>query len=172
VYQEQADFSDLISYRPLRREDFKGTTSPERMLAYRLAADRYQGYMKNLRLRAVMDRNCSWWNDDSRVSAAYRLQHEQIHFALGELQVRRLNARVGEISRSLESESGSYRAAGEATHRKWEAFLQVMTDEAIDEARRFDRETSLGYEPAKQGEWWGRVQHDLAETTDVGAGPD
>ncbi len=185
---------DLIPYRTLGPEDFKGIHPPPGLNAYRdtlgaficvyvlrspstriafrrLEPDRIQGYVKNLGFVAQMDRNCSWWNPDSPIPTGYRLQHEQVHFGLTELYVRTLNARAEEIARTLETEAPSGREAREATGVLWETLLQQLADESLEERRRFDEETSFGYETDLQARWWSRVERDLARTSEIGSGP-
>ena len=185
---------DLIPYRTLGPEDFKGTDTPPGLDAYRdtlgaficvyvlpspstrlsfrrLERNRNQGYVKNLGFVARMDRNCSWWNPDSPIPTEYRLQHEQVHFGLTELYVRTLNARSDEIASTLETEAPSGGEAREATSVLWQALLQQVADESLEERRRFDEETSFGYETDRQARWWSRVEHDLAQTSDVGSAP-
>ena len=185
---------DLIPYRTLRPEDFKGTDPPPGLDAYRdtlgaficvyvlpspstrvafrrLERNGNQGYVKNLRFVARMDRNCSWWNPDSPIPTEYRLQHEQVHFGLTELYVRTLNARTDEIARTLETEAPSGREARESTSVLWETLLQQLADQSLEERRRFDEETSFGYETDLQARWWSRVERNLARTSDVGSGP-
>ena len=46
----------------------------------------------------------AWWNDKiASEQPAYVLEHEQIHFAIFELEARALNARAEAISRDMES---------------------------------------------------------------------
>ena len=85
--------------------------------------------------------------------------------------MRHLNARADEIAHTLETEAPSGLEAQEATSVLWEALLQRVADESLEERRRFDEETSFGYETDRQARWWSRVERDLTETSDVGSGP-
>ncbi|MCP4387324.1 MAG: hypothetical protein GY802_03450, partial [Gammaproteobacteria bacterium] len=114
IDKSELDLSDVISYRKLSRSDFKGTEPPthfdERMAAvtcvytqpiidkngiqieHATTADGRQVYditYKNLSYKALMNRNCSWWNTNPQgVDQDYVLEHEQIHFALFEIAAR------------------------------------------------------------------------------------
>ena len=191
IRPSEADLTDLISYRTLTRRDFKANapprslSHPERMGAltcgYVMPAPetqamvshtrqpdgtfRYEGSVRNLGFRAVMNRNCSWWNDDfPSTSSEYVLEHEQIHFAIVEIGARRANARSDEIARSARSRAADYRAAGENAQKKFEDALRQVTEQIMDRHNRFDEDTSLGHFPEKQREWLERIERELAET--------
>ncbi|MEE8557403.1 MAG: hypothetical protein V3T14_05905 [Myxococcota bacterium] len=192
IRPSDADLTDLISYRTLTRGDFKADapppslSHPERMGAltcgYVMPAPetqamvshirqpdgtfRYEGSVRNLGFRAVMNRNCSWWNDDfPSFSSEYVLEHEQIHFAIVEIGARRANERADEIARSIRSRGRDYRAAGEKTQGKFEAALGRLTEQIMNRHTRFDEDTSLGHFPEKQREWLERIERELAETS-------
>jgi hypothetical protein len=100
--------ADAIRYRKLARADFKRTSPPGKIQhgKYELGAltcgtlltspdtqiqletiteasgkKRYRGRFKILKFRALMDRQCSWWNPKNR-EPAYTLLHEQIEQSL------------------------------------------------------------------------------------------
>jgi hypothetical protein len=111
---EALDISDVIPYRALTRDDFRGAEPPahfdERMAAVTcvytqpivdrqgidirpaIAPDGSEAYditYNNLKYQALMNRNCSWWNTATQGMAEdYVLEHEQIHFALFEIAAR------------------------------------------------------------------------------------
>lgn len=183
---------DLIPYRTLTRGDFKGKEAPE---AFRAVADKvgaatcarivsdppaeieitettapsgeksYSGHIKTIGYRALMDRGCSWWNDQaSELDPAYVLQHEQIHFAIFEVEARRLNHEVQELIRGLKLNGSSV----EDIQRKAESEIRDRfddtTDRVMDRNTDFDEDTSLGYEPKKQQEWFDDITQELEQT--------
>jgi hypothetical protein len=175
---------DLIGYRQLTRDDFRGAAPRDRRHVDRVGAETFAivkhdpglrvstrranekapivGKLENLRFRAWMDRSRSWWNPKpGSLPAPYILEHEQIHFALVELEARAMSAEGRELmSRSFEA--------------KDQKTLQADIDEAIGEImeegmerlletnRDFDEDTSGRYEPGEQKIWLRRVESALA----------
>jgi hypothetical protein len=190
---ELAD-SDVIPYRTLTRDDFRGTSVPEAFRAVservgaatcgqvRTTADtqilvqweqppggsaRYWASVKRLRFRALMDRSCSWWNDKvASFAPAYVLEHEQVHFALYELGARKLNERSAEIGEDVENEGSSAEEVQAHAEGAINAALEDAVGEIIDRNRDFDEDTSLGYQPERQKEWLARVTAELSETSE------
>ncbi len=188
----QAALEDGITYRQLTRADFKGTAAPgpfaqvadrvgaatcgqvlttpdmRMLIHWQKSSDGAASYRlsaKRLRFQALMDRKCSWWNDNVAAFApAYVLEHEQIHFALYELGARRLNEKSAGIMRDMESE-GSTRAQVEkhAEEVLTEALREAVQD-IVEENREFDEDTSLGYKPGRQKAWLARVNAELRAT--------
>jgi hypothetical protein len=187
------DSSDVIGYRQLTRADFRGTQAPPEFapVAARVGAatcgqvrttadtaflinwrqesptseKRHWVQVKKLGFMALMDRHCSWWNEQAASKApAYVLQHEQIHFALYELGARKLNASVEAISRDMKAEGSSQQEVQEHAQKALNEALQKATDELLDRNRDFDQDTSLGYRPDRQRSWLQKVTQELAET--------
>lgn len=181
---------NAIAYRSLERADFQRTTPPGQIKhgQYELGAltcgslstspdtqmqietitapggaSRYRGRYKILRFRASMDRQCSWWNPKNR-EPEYTLQHEQIHFALYEIEARRMNERVPRVLEETVFEDRDR----ERLVARLNAVLQRMLDEHVERSLErntdFDEETSLGHDPERQAKWWQTVQRELAET--------
>ncbi len=176
VVDRELDMSDVISYRKLERTDFRGTQPPadfdERMAAVTCVftqpivdkkaidiqpattADGDQVYdvtYKNLRYRALMNRNCSWWNSSTPGSDEdYVLEHEQIHFALFEIAAREwselppLRVRVKAASNDVMKRQ---------IKAQFEDILRQRLKVLMEQNRKFDEETSLGRNPEKQGKW-------------------
>ena len=172
---------DVIHYRELERSDFKGEEPPagfDRRMAAAICSQvkpfiemEYQGqengshvYLVKFRepaFRAIMDRDCSWWNQD--VDAAgeeYILEHETIHFALSEIAAREWNANLpwdsvrisgldeAELMQDLESQT--------------DEFFRPRREELLQRNLRFDEETSAVYDPVKQKQWLLKVQQELS----------
>lgn len=189
----QLDSSDVIGYRQLTREDFRGTQAPPEFapVAARVgaatcgqvrttadttflinwrqetptSAKRHWVEVKKLTFMALMDRRCSWWNDQAASRApAYVLQHEQVHFALYELGARKLNALVASISRDMMTEGSSQQEVQAHAQKALNEALQKATDDLLERNREFDEDTSLGFRPDRQRAWLKTVTDELAET--------
>jgi len=185
------DAGDLIGYRKLTRADFKGEKAPPEFAAVadragattcaRLVTpdlelevsgvrkasgkEKYKSKVRAVSFKALMDRNCSWWNDKvASERPAYVLEHEQIHFAIFEIEARKLNARASEIARDMESEGSS---PDELKEHELEVHTEVLKDaleSIMERSHDFDEDTSLGYKPARQKIWRERVTQELAES--------
>jgi len=190
VDSEDIDMSDVISYRQLTRDDFRGEKPPadfdERMAAVTCVytqplVDRngiviepvdsedgeqfYQVTFNNLRYRALMNRNCSWWNPRTNgLEEDYVLEHEQIHFALFEAAAREwgemppLRLRVKAQSRS---------AMRLEVQQQFEARMQQRLAALREQNYRFDEDTSVGLNPVKQKKWLNSVMARLRKTGGV-----
>jgi hypothetical protein len=184
------DMSDVISYRPLVQADFKSRQPPPQFAPYaaRIGAAtcgyivstpetrimtqpvrsgagqvRYRATPFHLRFVAAMDRKCSWWNPkDLGIPQDYILQHEQIHFAIVELEARRLNASVPELEARLEATAATREAAAHLVQQGLEAEVQKHMEGILARSRAFDEDTSMGHKPEQQKRWWNRVQSELA----------
>ena len=172
------DGTDVISYRLLRRSDFKGTDPPNELTPYRdrLGATTcayivtsaetqvfvrpirgpsrrvlYEATPQNLGFRAQMDRGCSWWNSaQEALQTDYILEHEQIHFALFELEARRLNAAVAGLYGVLKTTDSTMQGARQGVQSRLEDVLAESLRGVLARSRSFDEETSMGYRPIQQ----------------------
>lgn len=182
---------DLIAYRQLRRDDFKGKDAPE---AFRAVKDRVgaatcarivsdppaeieitqttapngevtvTGRIKSVGYRALMDRACSWWNDEaSEQDPAYVLEHEQIHFALFEVEARRLDRRARALAAAEVFEGNTVDEVKTEVQRTIQDLFDETTDTVLERNEDFDEDTSLGYEPKRQKEWLETVTRELSE---------
>jgi hypothetical protein len=184
------DTSDVIRYRTLVRADFKSQrpptdfaphvdrigaatcahilTTPDTQMAIRGVPAQdggklYRATPHHVRFFAQMDRNCSWWNPkDVGLPSDYILEHEQIHFALFELEARRLNAALPELSARLEATAATPDAAAQALQRQFQDQIQRRLSAILARSREFDEDTSMGHEPEEQKRWWRLVQSELA----------
>jgi hypothetical protein len=189
----------VISYRPLTRQDFKSALAPPAFRAYadRIGAAtcayvqtvreaqflarpvaavnkqvEFHSEARNLRFEAAMNRRCSWWNTrQTQLPEPYVLEHEQIHFAIFELESRKLNAQLDRIAERLRAVAPTGEAAGSETQRKLLERLEEARRDIMDRSNRFDEDTSYGYEPEKQKEWLRRVESELAATTRYASAP-
>jgi hypothetical protein len=183
---------DLIAYRQLERADFRGTQPPPRFLAYaeRIGAAtcafvltarnsqvlarevrqsngtiRWHASVFSLGFEARMDRSCSWWNSDMEaLPPDYVLQHEQIHFALVELEARRLNADLLQIAERVKVTGATRDEVGRLANRGLRAVLEASKENIVEISREFDEDTSMGHKPEQQAVWTLRVEAELART--------
>lgn len=185
------DQSNVISYRALTRDDFQAGDPPAdaspyakrigaltcaRVLttpdtSYHVRMDRlgsdvtYTGRFQVLAFQALMDRNCSWWNPQSSgLPQSYVLQHEQIHFALVELEARRLNAEAPSIVREFVVQGSSEEEVKASVDAKLQQIMQQAIENILEVNTSFDEDTSAKYAPAVQQQWYERVQADLTAT--------
>lgn len=105
-----------------------------------------------------MDREQSWWNEKLLdLSAAYILQHEQIHFALHELAARDLTAKAQRLTAK-----GNSRAEAQANlQQQIDSLLVEALEDLVSRNTEFDLDTSGRYEPALQSRWYRKVQAEL-----------
>ena len=175
--------ADGIPYRTLTREDFRGTTAPpqvaghqDRLGAYTCgnvvpdagmgmmvqqdpATGRFFGELIGVRYLAQMDPECSWWNPKPiGIPPEYLLQHEQIHFALVEIEARELARRVEPLTVS----GATLAEARAALERALEAEMKAALERIVERNLAFDEDTSARYAPEAQQRWYERVQAELA----------
>jgi hypothetical protein len=178
-----------ISYRNLGREDFRGEEPPPQFEPYRerlgaatccyvltrpetrieveplQSGQGWRGAPIQLGFRAVMDPECSWWNtEQTRLPPEYVLEHEQIHFALFELEARRLDARAAELTRAATVTAPSSEQALLRARQALEDVLARGLEATLRRNREFDEDTSMGFRPERQELWLERMRAELAAT--------
>ena len=180
---------DLISYRVLTREDFRAAEPPpaiqahsDRLGAYTCAQIRlvdgghlfakpvtgangvmaYRGAPERVAFEAMMDRGCSWWNEDLKtMPQPYVLEHEQIHFALFELTARDMSSRGDALMREIAATAPTPKQALETAMENLRVVLVRELGTALQEQTRFDEDTSFGFRPELQAKWRERVEAQL-----------
>jgi hypothetical protein len=185
VDPQALDQTDVISYRALSRGDFRGTEPPEWIVGVRdrvgaatcghilttpdtalaiepQAGGGFEAQVTELRFVAQMDRRCSWWNPQNPgYPDEYILQHEQIHFALFELEARRLDAAADGLRSQIRGVGSSQDAAHGQAQAELNRLLGERVGAVLERSRQFDQDTSLGYDPAAQERWWREVNQEL-----------
>ena len=178
--------ADLVPYRTLTRDDFRADAPPlvlphdapphgamtcARVMPHAKLATRGSGGEQELRLldlgfAAAMDRSCSHWSAASPLPEAYVLEHEQIHFAIVELEARRLNARADALSEEL-----VYRGAGaeQKIRTGLNDVLQASARRIAEQGLAFDEAASMKYAPEVQRDWLARMTRELAAYPPSGA---
>ncbi len=104
--------------------------------------------------RAVFDRSTSFVTP-SRADPAL-LRHEQGHFDLTELAARNLRTRLRAI-RCADQDAAT-------TQEQVDAIFQEITQGFVATSERYDRQTSHGRDPVRQGEWNQQLRDALAQT--------
>jgi hypothetical protein len=178
----------MIPYRTLERGDFLSPTPPPQLAGVagdlcaatcaQIVLDEvpvtirglapggtgFEARPDRIRFRALMDPHCSWWRAGPCAQPAeYVLQHEQVHFALVELEARRLNARSGELAERVRARGRSPEEASARSRERLEAVLRDSSDQILEGHTRFDEDASLGYRPERQQAWYDRTMRELAE---------
>ena len=189
----ELDELDLIPYRALTRDDFRASAPPSRWapVADRIGAatcglivptdgieiaarpdperpGRFRTVARQLHFTAYMDRGCSWWNEQSRQEPDYVLEHEQLHFAIFELEARRLNAEADGIRARLAHGGATPEEALAGTREALHRELERALARALERTTRLDEDTSLSYRPQRQRVWAERLERELARQ-DAGA---
>ena len=181
---------DYITYRSLRRDDFRGEEPPLELVAHGLSLGaaicavlrtnpkprvrtesitnigdyhQFEATISGLHFEAVIDRNCSWWNRiATKHTMEYVLQHEQAHFALFELATRELNTMAPRLERTIRVRSGNADVAIAEVSR----LIDIQFDQVMERYRQrsaqLDAETSRSYQPAVQHRWWRQIEAELA----------
>lgn len=184
------DGADLITYRDLSRDDFLAKAPPadraehaDKLGALTCAyivttpgtgyemrelrnkgTSRFTVRFNHVELVAHMDRNCSWWNDgNTPEEESYVLQHEQIHFALTEVEARRRNKQGRKLVQTWSEEHATAQAAEDAVRARLRAFVDEAMEDLIEVNTAFDKETSVERSPERQQKWFARVNAQLAE---------
>ncbi len=178
---------DLVRYRRLTREDFRAPRPPlhvaghedrlgavtcalisplanARVEVRKLPTGEFGTRVLDLGFEAWMDRECSWWND-AHVghSPEYVLEHEQIHFALFELEARRLNAEAAAMALRLGATGPSQQAVMATYTDSLRRELEVAARRVIERSLEFDEDTSNSHRPDRQRAWRERVSRELGE---------
>lgn len=107
----------------------------------------------------MMDRGCSHWNDESPLPESYVLEHEQLHFAIVELEARRLNARAEELERSLVERGPD---AEQKIQGGMNEVMEVSARQIAERGLALDEATSMRYAPEIQRGWLARLNRELA----------
>lgn len=181
---------DLIGYRALTRDDFRAAGPPDairvhsdRLGAYTCAQIRlvdgghlfakpvagangamaFRGAPERVVFEALMDRECSWWNEELKtMPQPYVLEHEQIHFALFELTARDMSSRGDALMQEIQATAPTPKQALEAAMENLRGVLVRELAIALQEQTRFDEDTSFGFRPELQAKWRERVETQLS----------
>ena len=130
-------------------------------------SDLYVGTFTHIEYEALFIPSCSWWNPKIPAKRIdYVLQHEQIHFAIGELTARKVTQAVNEEIKNFTAIGSSQadvteelmKTLRDAAHKIIESELAVHTS--------FDKETSMFVDRNAQQRWFTRISKELNENRD------
>jgi hypothetical protein len=122
-------------------------------------ADPFVAELVRVGFEAQMDPECSWWNSKQvEIPPEHVLQHEQVHFAITEIEARELLGRT----RTLAASGATPAEAQASLQRALDAELARTRDRIVERNLAFDEDTSLRYAPEAQQRWFERVQEELA----------
>ena len=179
-----------FSYRQLNPEDFQAPSLPQEVRQYnhriqarsclsiRPAADTsiritrgtiantqiYTARYLDISFEALFNPDCSWWNPNIPPQRQeYILEHEQIHFALTELRARRLNRLYRQFLLDYIGVGSTVEEIRQELVDEAQKVLQQDMREDLQTHTRFDEDTSMVYDPAKQRQWLNKVTRQLAE---------
>jgi hypothetical protein len=177
--------ADLIEYRKIRREDFRAAHPPamlgensRQMGAVTCATIKsrpgaeftlvrrglgVEVMARGLVFEALMDRGCSWWNEARAVySDAYVLEHEQVHFALFEVEARRLTKRAAR-AKVAGSRSVSPDELAERLQERVDREVDESAEAVLKRSLLFDEDTSFQEQPERQRRWLEEVEAELRD---------
>jgi hypothetical protein len=172
---------DWIAHRALVRDDFRAEAPPGAKpggahasirltcVATLRASESDGQYTVELgaaRFFALLSRDLSWWSVDAGAEPERRLRHQQLHFDIAELFAGELNARAAEIREATRERRPDPDAAAFAFRARLAEQLAAQQRGFEEVARRYDRETMDGNDPARQSEWLARAKRGLAAVRD------
>jgi hypothetical protein len=190
----QTDPFDLIAYRTLTRDDFRGPVADRSLTAASHATTpkctsisltprevvtrvesapggtSYVATLENPVFFATFARGCSWPSPDASHPDAYVLEHEQIHFAIGELEARRMNARVETIVQRIRSAGSDREAINRRAALELRAVLAEAEEACLAKDILFDDQVRGG-DRVRQRQWFHKITADLDATEMFARGP-
>lgn len=154
---QQRDCKECLAWsesRPLRWSDFKGT--PKRSSQEEAMTDsgmsielKCDGKTSTAVIKSYFNPLKSWTKDKQ---SAYLLRHEQLHFDITELFVRRLRAQLVQFGDDCEK-----------LNAHLEDFYNRNYKEFVAYQDRYDRESNHSINKEKQAYWEEKVAKELAE---------
>jgi len=94
------------------------------------------------------------------------LQHEQIHFAIGELTARKVTKELRKTMNDYTALGGSQSEVGETLMKTLVDSAHVIIESDLDTHTEFDEDTSMFVDKDKQNSWFVKVNSLLdAENT-------
>lgn len=150
---------DEFRAKPVRSSPGAAMTMARIMFTYQFQSEQQPGHEFKVRLSsfhafAVFLPSESWW-DKSRAHSAL-LDHEQGHFDICEIAVRRVNAAVHQMfhsGKSISAVAPTSEAAETALSQKLEALIKVVDEQAAEENRVYDLQTRHGLRRSAQAEY-------------------
>lgn len=177
-------------YRTLTISDFQATSLPDTMQAYShhinarscittrptenskininkfslYGHETYSATFENISFEAIFIPSCSWFSDQIEDEfRPYVLQHEQIHFAISEIEARKLILKAKEILGKFIAFGNKNSEVTAELMEKAKEMRQDAIDSELKAHTAFDEDTSGSYAPKIQQIWLSDVEERLAE---------
>jgi hypothetical protein len=193
VQTEEPDkaLATAFPFRPLTLDDFRATSLSEHQLAHgdrikahsaimmRVTADSrfkitngeffgqryFFGKVEHLAFEAVMLPNRSWWNPTLAPNMrGYVLQHEQIHFALTEIEARQLTRDTQKWASEVMVIQPTPQAVRTELFQQVKEKINAAMEANLKRQGKFDEDTSLSFNPRWQQWWFDTVEKELEQT--------
>jgi hypothetical protein len=181
------DASQLIPYRTLTRSDFQADALPRELrglglgavtvvcvyatpcniqtVARGVANDRwYEAIVSPFRYQARMNPARSWWDPNQGFKEEHFLDHEQTHFAIAEVGVRRANARIDDIRSGIRSRARTRDEAVAIATQRFADELHYVQELIAERNAQFDEETANGQRETRNGRWVMTVRKEIDDT--------
>jgi len=182
------DPATLIPYRTLTRADFQADGLPRQLRGLGLGAvtvvyvyatpcnittvsrgvanDRwYEAIVSPFHYEARVNPSRSWWDPNQGFGETHYLDHEQTHFAIAEVGVRRANARIEEIRANMRSRARTRDEAVALATGRFTRELHWVQGEIAERNARFDEETANGQREARNTRWVKTVRAEIEATS-------
>jgi len=184
------DNVEIVEYRQLTRRDFR---AEEPSLQYRskkskigatlvtyvsiaVVVDaievptnpdsiRWEPITEGFAIRAIMIPDASWWSPKNKEKDIDRiLEHEQVHFAISELEARRLNTQLDEILKRIRVNGSSQVDATTKTFKQLQKERDRIQAGLLAMQAKFDLESKNGTDKVVQKHWLERMEKLIDET--------
>jgi hypothetical protein len=119
---------------------------------------------------AVFRPACSWWDPDGVLPEQDVLEHEQIHFALVELEARRMNGRVEQIAERVAASGIDLEATRRVALERLRAILEEARRTASGRAELFDAQV-YPHDRVRVRQWFLKISSELETTDRFARGP-
>lgn len=125
----------------------------------------YIGNISDVRFEAQFLPHCSWWNPKvTQKKKAYVLQHEQIHFAIAELEARELTRKAGAKIKEYLAFGDTRDDVKKELSEKLQNIASESTKKSLEEHLSFDNDTSMTFAPKVQKQWLEKVESEIYGT--------
>lgn len=178
------DASKLIPYRTLTRADFQADAFPREFRGLGLGAvtvvyvyatpckiqttshgvaneRSYEAIVTAFHYEARMNPARSWWDPNQSFKEEHFLDHEQTHFAIAEVGVRRANASIEEIRSRIRSRARTREEAVQMAELQFANELHWVQDQIAERNARFDEETANGQRESRNSRWVITIRQEL-----------
>lgn len=181
---------DIVSYRTLTRADFQAEEpstlyrsqknkivaqtvivircTPVLIDAVEIPSNpdsaRWEATIEGLRFEARMIPRASWWNPKKKKEKDVRriLEHEQVHFAISELQIRRENTQLDATVRRIRATAPTQEDAATRAGKRLMKETDRVNGSVTAWNAKYDLETKNGTDEEAQKKWVERMERQMA----------